>query len=143
MTAAWNRHNWFKYSVLVSEDRDYFYPAGSMFDHSGFNWRKFAHEFIPLLGNWLRTTQNEVPTLLAESAYCLKELHKTCTSMYDDIQTLMLCSKFNIDLDEIVKYFKNYSIIKYLRAEDCYDPNIYRTCSCLEKGCMNYKKKIC
>ena len=38
-----------------------------MFDHSDFSWTVFAREFIPLLGNWLRTTQNEVPTLLAET----------------------------------------------------------------------------
>ena len=145
MTAAWNRHNWFKYSVLISEDRDYFYPAGSMFDHSDFSWTVFAREFIPLLGNWLRTTQNEVPTLLAETAYCLKELHKTCDSMYDDIQTLLSYSKFNKDLDEIVKYLKDYSIIKYLREEDCYDPNIYCTCSHLKKNIVLIiqKKKNC
>ena len=141
MTAAWNRHNWFKYSILISEDRDYFYPAGSMFDHSDFSWRKFTCEFIPLLGNWLGTTQNEVPMLLAETAYCLKELHKTCDSMYDDMQTLLSYSKFNQDLDEIVKYIKVYNIIKYLREEDCYDPNIYRTCSRLKKYLLIIQKK--
>ena len=104
-----------------------------MFDHSDFSCREFAREFIPLLGNWLRTTQNELPTLLAETAYCLKELHKTSDSMYDDIQTLLSYSKFNKDLDEIAKYLKDYSIIKCLREEGCYDPNIYRTCSHLKK----------
>ena len=63
--------------------------------------------------------------------------------MYDDIQTLLLYSKFNKDLDEIVKYLKDYSIIKYLREEDCYDPNIYRTCGLLKKNCINYPKKVC
>ena len=89
-----------------------------MFDHSDKIWvncwREFVGEFIPLLENWLRTTQNEVSMLPAETAYCLKELHKTCDFMYDDIQTLLSYSKFNIDLNEIVKYLKNYSIIKHL-----------------------------
>ena len=61
-----------------------------MFDHSDISCRKFVHEVIPLLGNCLRTTQNEVPTLLAETAYCLKELYKTCDSMYDDILKLVI-----------------------------------------------------
>ena len=104
-----------------------------MFDHSDFNWREFVHEFIPLLGNWLRTTQNDVPTLLAETTYCLKELHETCDFMYDDIQTLLSYSQVNKDLNELVKYLKDYSIIKCFRKEDCYDPNIYRICSCLKK----------
>ena len=89
-----------------------------MFDHSDKIWvncwREFVGEFIPLLENWLRTTQNEVSMLPAETAYCLKELHKACDIMYDDIQTLLSYSKFNIDLNEIVKYLKNYSIIKHL-----------------------------
>ena len=141
--AAWNPHDWFKYSVLISEDRGYFYPVGSTFDYSDFSWRKFARECIPFLGNWSRTTQNEVPTLLTETGFCLKELHKTCDSINDDIQTLLLYSKFNKDLDEIVKYLKDYSIIKYLREEDCYDPNIYRTCGLLKKNYINYQKKVC
>ena len=62
--------------------------------------------------------------------------------MYDDIQTLLSYSKFNKDLDEIVKYLKDYSIIKYLREEDCYEPNIYRTCSRLKKNYINYPKNI-
>ena len=74
-----------------------------MFHHSDFSWREFVREFIPLLGNWLRTTQNEVPTLLVETANCLKELHKTCDSMYDEIEAPLSYSKFNKDLDEIVK----------------------------------------
>ena len=53
--------------------------------------------------------------------------------MYDDIQTLLLYSQVYKDLNEIVKYLKDYSIIKYLREEACYDPNIYRTCSRLKK----------
>ena len=61
--------------------------------------------------------------------------------MYDDIQTLLLYSKFNKDLDEIVKYLKDYSVIKYLREEDYCDPDIYRTCSHLKKNCINYEKK--
>ena len=106
MTAAWNQHNWLKYSVLISEDRDFFHPAGSMFDHSDFSWREFAPEFILLLGNWLRTTQNEIPILLAETVCCLKELHKICDPIYKDIQTLPLSAQFN-DLDGIIKYLRD------------------------------------
>ena len=55
-----------------------------MFDETDFSWRDFAHGFIPLLGNWLKTTQkNEVPILLKGIVSCLKELHKTCDSIYN------------------------------------------------------------
>ena len=92
---TWNRCNWFKYSILISEDLDHFHPANSIFDEPDFSWRDFAHEFIPLLGNWLKVTQkNEAPTSLKDIFSCLKELHKTCDSMYDDIQTLLLIPVF-------------------------------------------------
>ena len=77
-----------------------------MFDHSDFSWTEFAREFILLLGNWLRTTQNEVPILLAETVCCLKELHKICDPIYKDIQTLPLSAQFN-DLDGIIKYLRD------------------------------------
>ena len=86
-----------------------------MFDHSDFSWTEFAREFILLLGNWLRTTQNEVPILLAETVCCLKELHKICDPIYKDIQTIPLFAQFN-DLDEIIKYLRDGDeLIKYLR----------------------------
>ena len=84
--------------------------------------------------------------LIAETAYCLKQLHKTCDFIYDDIQTLLLQPKLNKDLNEIVNCLRDYSIIKHLREEDCYNTNIYCTCSHLKKYCVNYqkkKKKIC
>ena len=86
-----------------------------MFDYSDFSWRVFGHEFIPLLRNWLRTTQNKAPTLLAETTSCLKELHKICDPIYKDIQTIPLFAQFN-DLDEIIKYLRDGDeLIKYLR----------------------------
>ena len=142
MTVSWNRHNWLKYSVLISEDRDYFYPADSTFDHSDFSWREFVHEFIPLLRNWLGTTQNEFPTLLAETASCLKKLHKICDHIYKDIQTLLFSAQFN-DLDEIIKYSRDKDeLIKYLRDKDYFDPVIYHSCSRLKKNSLNYQKRI-
>ena len=86
--------------------------------------REFAREFIPLLGNRLRTTQNEVPTLLAETASCLKELHKIFDPIYKDIQTLLWSAQFN-DIDEIIKYLRDYDIIKYLTDKKCFDSVIY------------------
>ena len=112
-----------------------------MFDHSDFSWREFAREFIPLLGNWLRTTQNEVPTLLAETALCLKELHKICDPIYKDVQTLLWSAQFN-DIDELIKYLRDYNISKYLRDKKCFDPVIYHTCDRLKKSCLNYPPKI-
>ena len=53
--------------------------------------------------------------------------------MYDDIQTLLSYSQVNKYLNEIAKYLKDYSIIKYLRKEDCYDRNVCRTCNRLKK----------
>lgn len=77
MTSFRNRDNWFKYTVLISKNKEYSYAASTTFDHPDFSWKEFAHEFIPLLRNSLRATQNEVPTLLAEAVYCLKELRET------------------------------------------------------------------
>ena len=112
-----------------------------MFDYSDFSWREFVHEFIPLLRNWLRTTQNEFPTLLAEIASCLKKLHKICNPIYKDIQMLLLSAQFN-DLDEIIKYSRDEDeLIKYLRDKDYFDSVIYHTCSRLKKNSLNYQKK--
>ena len=132
MAATWKQHNWFRHSILISEDRDYFIQQAVCLIWVNC-WREFVGEFIPLLENWLRTTQNEVSMLPAETANCLKELHKTCDFMYDDIQTLLSYSQVNKYLNEIAKYLKDYSIIKYLRKEDCYDRNVYRTCNRLKK----------
>ena len=105
-----------------------------MFDHSDFSWREFACEFIPLIGNWLRTTKIEVPALLAETA--------SCDPIHKDIQMLLWSAQFN-DIDEIIKYLRDHDIIKYLRDEICFDPVIYCNCGLIypEKS-MNFKR-IC
>ena len=81
-------------------------------------------EFIPLIGNWLRTTKIEVPGLLAETASCLKELHKIYDPIHKDIQMLLWSAQFN-DIDEIIKYLRDYDIIKYLTDKKCFDSVIY------------------
>ena len=96
----------------------------------------------------VKNNTNEVSTLLAETASCLKELHKICDPLYKDIQMLLWSAQFN-DVDEIIKYLRDCGIIKYLRDENCFDPVIFRSCNRLKKivlitpkKSMNFKK-IC
>ena len=77
------------------------------------------HEFIPQLRDWLKVTQkNEVPTSLKGIVSCLKELHITCDSIYDNIQTLLLTPKFynhEVNEDDIIEYVRDFST--YFRAK--------------------------
>ena len=119
-----------------------------MFDELDFSWRDFAHEFIPLLGNWLKVTQkNVVLKSLKAIVSCLKELHKTCDSIYDDVQTFLLTSKFynhEVNEDDIIEYVRDFDIGKYFRDESILDPAIYQTCVDRSKeNCLNYPQKIC
>ena len=128
---AWNRHNWCKYCTLISNEDEYFIGSSSFFDLPNFSWRELAFNFIPLLGNWLRTT--EVLTLLLETNFCLEELHEICDHMSEDIQTLLGSTRFG-DLGEIVEYLTN---------NDYFYPDINCICERLKKNSLNYLKKIC
>ena len=61
--------------------------------------------------------------------------------MYDDIHALLSCSKFK-NLDQLVEYLKDFSIMKYLREEDHYDLMFYQICTRLRRNCKAYPKKI-
>ena len=93
-----------------------------------------------------RNTKKEVPTSLKGIASCLKELHKTCDSLYDDIHTLLLTPKFynhEVNEGDIIEYIRDFDIGKYFRYEGILDPTIYQTCvNRLKENCLNNPKKI-
>ena len=70
--------------------------------------------------------------ILSETTDCLNFLHDICDLVHDDICALLSCSKFN-ELDGLVEYLKDFSIIKYLREEDHHGLMFYQTCSRLKK----------
>ena len=76
MVVAWNRRNWFKYCTLIYDEDEHFVASSSFFDLSDCRWRELVCKFVPPLGNWLRATGKEVPTLLLETSFCLQELHE-------------------------------------------------------------------
>ena len=136
-----SRYNWFKHEVLISRGKEYFHTAGPTFQQHDFSWREFAIHFTPLVGNWLRLTKRETLELISEIAECLNHLHSICDFMYDNIHALLSCSKFK-NLDQLVEYLKDFSIMKYLREEDHYDLMLYQICTRLSRNCKAYPKAI-
>ena len=90
-------------------------------------------------------SKNELPTSLKGIVSCLEKLHKTCDSIYDDIQRLLLTPKFynhEVNEDGVIKYIRDFDIGKYFRDKSILDPAIYLTCNCLKENCLNYPKKV-
>ena len=104
------RDNWFKHGILILRRKDYFNAAGSLLDHPDFSWRKFALQFTPLLGNWLRLTKEtkKIPEILSETTDCLNIIHDICELIHNDICVLLSCSIFN-NLEGFVEYLKDFS----------------------------------
>ena len=131
---------------MISKDKDYFYPASTTFAQTDFSWREFVSNLIPLLGNWLRVTQNKFPLpLLQETVSCLKKLHKTCDPILHGIWTLLFVEQFD-EKDKIIKYLEGNEdklqkyLEKYLRDNERYFV-IYNVCCHLKKYCLSYPKK--
>ena len=91
------------------------------------------------------TEKNEVPTSLKGIVSCLKELHKTCVSIYDNIKTILLTPKLynrQVNEDDIIEYIRDFDIGKYFQDESVLDSAIYQTCKRIKENSFNYPKKI-
>ena len=75
--------------------------------------------------------------------FLFKKLHKTCDSIFDDVQALLLTPKFygrKVNENYIIEYIKNFDISKYFRGKIILCPAVYQTCNRLKENYLNYPK---